>query len=139
MSERHEVPGGWVELRAPEDVPERLRQPLKVASLQLARYPAIRKQAELSAKQQPVPETLADEALAEMAAGGGELAFRMTNLNILARVREWSFGDVTLDALMELPARTFDELEGLCGTADDLAEDLGPNPDPQSPTPPSTV
>ena len=141
MTERHELAGGgWVELRDPDEVPERLRQPLKVASLTLGKYPAIRKQAELISEGIQCPPDLAEQAMSEMADGGGELAFRMAQLNILARVSAWSFGDtVTSDGLLDLPGKVYDQIESLCGSSDQLAEDLGPSPDPESPTPPSTA
>lgn len=145
MTERHEVPGvdgtpGWIELRAPDDVPERLRQPLKIASLRLGKYPAIRKQAELQAAGHDIPDDLAEQAMGEMADGGGELAFAMSRLNILARVQAWSFGEtVDESTLLDLPGRTFDAIEGECGSPDELSEDLGPSADPESPTPPSTA
>jgi hypothetical protein len=147
MTARHDLPGGWAEIRDPGEVPERLRQPVKVASARLAQYRGMRKAAEAataagvtdSASLAGLDEATEDALAREMGDAMGDLV-TLQNLVIVSRVAAWSFSDtVTLDALLDLTSVQYDALETLCGRSSDLQEDLGPNPDPQSPTQPSAV
>jgi hypothetical protein len=147
VTARHDVPGGWVELREPGEVPERLRQPVKIVSAKLAQFKGMRKAADRAnaagvtdSQSLAALDEATEQAIAEEMGEAMEHLIRLQNLTILSRVAAWSFSDsVTIDGLLDLPASTYDAVEGLCGKAADLAEDLGPNPDPASPTPPSAA
>lgn len=136
---REEIPGGWVELRDADEVPERLQRPVRHASFQLGKFPALRRSAQLQAQGVDRPEGLEDECAAEMADGAAELMDRMTRLQILARVAEWSFGAVSEETLDDLPTKAYRAVAQLVDAQDPVVEDLGPSDDPDSPTPPSTA
>jgi hypothetical protein len=144
---RVDVPGGWAELRDPEEVPERLRQPVKIAGARLAQYRGMRKAAE-AANAAGVTDTdglaklddATEQAIAEEMGDAMGHLIELQNLVIVSRVAAWSFADaVTLDGLLDLTSRQYDALQALCGSDADMTENLGPNPDPASPTPPSAA
>lgn len=136
---RTEVPGGWVELRDPDEVPERLQRPVRYASMQLGRFPNMRRSAELQAQGLPRPDELLDAIALEMADGAMEALDTLTRLQIVARVAAWSFGDVSEAVLDDLPTKTYRAVAALVDAAEPVAENLAdPSGDPDSPTPPST-
>ena len=87
---RQDVFNGWVELRDPDLVPEKLRRPLLEFAATGASFNT-------------------DEATPEAIKFFSEF----NDLLAVAVIEAWSFGDVTLDGLLELPKRTYDEIRGL--------------------------
>lgn len=89
---RHEIPGGWVVLRDPEVVPERLRRPLFANSVKMQQFADM--------------EQVSSEAL--------EALSEYNDLLAIAMIQEWSFGgEVTANALLDLPGNTYDAIRKL--------------------------
>lgn len=89
---KHDVPGGWVTLRDPEMVPERLRRPLFANSVRGQQFANM--------------EEVSSEAL--------EFLSDYNDLLVIAMVDSWSFGDtVTKEMLLDLPGSTYDAIRKL--------------------------
>lgn len=124
---RIDVPNGWVELREPEAVPERLRRPVVQAITAMASDSA----AVQAIQAADTPEDAAEHVPALMGAMSA-----MQDAAIVALVSAWSFGDtVTLDALLDLPGGTYDAISTLCmPLMEKMLPDFGPDPDPKATT-----
>lgn len=114
---KHDVSGGWVVLRDPKQVPERLRRPLLAMTAR-----AIHEVEDAN------PDNISAESIQFYSEFNDALA--------MALVESWSFGsDVTIDALLDLPASTYDAIRELVAP---LVADLMPNfeasPDPKATT-----
>lgn len=89
---KHEITGGWVVLRNPELVPERLRRPLFGSTVQGQKFADA--------------EEVTAEALDFLSDFNDNLA--------IAMIESWSFGDaITKDALLDLAGRTYDDIRKL--------------------------
>ncbi|MEV8031385.1 hypothetical protein [Streptomyces sp. NPDC086182] len=144
---RHQLPDeGWADLRAMDEVPERLRRPVRTIQMKLAQNPAF---AEVVKSAQGSGVTALqdiDEAKAvQMATAMGDDALQMMDdLNdrlIISRVAGWSYGgEITLDALQDLPGKVYDKLKEICAEgALDGGPDFSPSTEADSPTEPSTA
>ena len=117
-----EVPGGWIELRDPKSVSERLRRPV------------IAKASQLSGAVTAVEGgAVSSEAVTEM--------FEFNDLIAVALISEWSFdSSVSAESLLDLPGETYDAIQR---TVAPMVTDLMPSfevtPDADSPTGPSSV
>lgn len=138
--------GGWVDLRDPADVPERLRRPVRRIQMLLAANPAFTEVVQEAAAKgvAAVRDVTEDQAVAMVSGMGADAFDLMDELNdraVLARVMGWSFGDqVTLEALQDLPGAVYDELRTLCADgALETGTDFSPSQDEASPTGPSTA
>lgn len=111
---KHEVVGGWVVLREPKMVSERLRRPL------------------LAMTATAVGKIDAEENMADSI----DFYSQFNDLLAMALVSSWSFGEqVTLDALLDLPAGTYDAIRELVSPfVTDLMPDFGASPDPKATT-----
>lgn len=143
---RQQLPdGGWADLRAPADVPERLRRPVRALQMRLAKDPAFG-QVVADAKDKGVA-ALADideaQAVSMVAAIGDDSMSLMDDLNdrvVISRVAGWSYGDtVSVDALLDLPSAVYDRLRELCADGALDGPDFSPSTEPGSPTVPSTA
>lgn len=149
---RIELPDGdWADVRDPKKVPERLRRPVREAALNLQQaLPEDQRRRNIKMSQEPaqvaepdvqeafgappIDELVADEAKKD------ELPFLPTaeqqslvdvynEALLVSIVAAWSFGDVTVDAVRDLPGDSFDILlkyaakDGAEGAADSLAAD----------------
>lgn len=115
---------GWVLLRDPAKVPERLRRP--VTNMAAGLRPAV-----VAATGEEGDPSLTAELLGEFQA--------LNDLVIVALVEEWSFGGtpVTVDAVGDLPGDAYDVLRRECAKrVNDLLPDFSPDPGPASPTGP---
>lgn len=110
---RVEVFNGHINLRDPELVPERYRRPVFEMSA---------KGAELTAD----AEIITAETIAFFS--------NFNDVVAIAMIESWSFGDtVTLDALIDLPARTYDDIRNAVAPyLTKLMPDFGVNPDPKA-------
>jgi hypothetical protein len=89
---RVEVFNGWVQLRNPDLVPERLRRPVFEKSVEGA---AIANN-----------ENMTQEAL--------EFFSEFNDLLAVAMIDSWSFGEaVSVEAMQDLPSKTYDEIRNL--------------------------
>ena len=151
MTSRHPVPGGWVELRDPQEVTERQRRPVRQLTVRLTAVPGMGEAIATAAAEggdQVTLENVTAEKEAEIRAHLGEgfaLVEELQDAAIMARLAAWSFTDpegtplpVTGDSLLDLPGPAYDALKELCKDVT-LGPDLTPTPDPQSPTQPSTA
>lgn len=120
---KHDLSEGWVVLREPKSVPERLRRPILALTAKAV--------SELENSETETTETKFD---AETMSFFNEL----NDLLAIAMVKEWSFGEVTLEALLDLPMGTYDEIRELVsGFVTDLMPSFSPSPDPKVTTVPS--
>ena len=119
------VTGGWVELREPAEVPERLRRPL--IQLTMAGVPL-----------QPHFEALQNDPSSvdpEMFAKFMEYNADFGDVSVLALVKEWSFGPVTKDSLLDLPSAAYDEIQkAVAPHITALLPNFGVDPDPKATT-----
>jgi len=109
---RKEVFGGWVELRDPDLVPERLRRPVFEKSTEGAALVAN-----------------GDDVSAETISFFSEF----NDTLVIALVSSWSFGDViSMEALLDLPARSYDDVRNIVTPfLTQLMPDFGVDPDPK--------
>jgi hypothetical protein len=109
------VTGGWVILREPELVPERLRR--KLVNLSVEGAPLV---ANLEAKQTPATSDI-------------EFIESFNDNLALALLKEWSF-DLPIDkeGLLDLPGPVYDEIQKLCAPlVRRLMPNFGVDPDPK--------
>jgi hypothetical protein len=134
--------GATADLRPAEDVTERQRRPIKRIQASLAGNRAF---AEAVAEAQKAGgRDLSQEAQLRIASGMGDAFDLLEELNdrlIVAFVRGWSYGfDVNVDNVQDIPGRDLDALrEVVSPLMRALMPDFDPNPDPDSPTVPSTA
>ena len=117
-----DIEGGWVVLRDPKEVPERLRRPI------LAKASKIGTQAQALAN--------GDESGVDEDTISG--MFEFNDLLAIALIKEWSFdAPVTVDNLLDLPANSYDAIQKVVAP---LLEPLMPSfsvedsSDPKAPT-----
>jgi hypothetical protein len=128
---RIDLPDGqWAELWAPRHVKERRRR----------RWIALT--AEVTASTADLPRDPDNPRLPDRRYFGArqmELSDRMGDALVLCFVREWSFGEVTEDALEDLDQQYFDPIFRACrDLASELLPDYSPDVDPKAPTGGST-
>jgi hypothetical protein len=107
MAERIELPDEqWAELRTPKDLTERLRRSLRHAMAKALRLDVRFK--ELAAQ----GVDLTDDAalLMHLTDDEADALYDLQAASIVAYVSEWSFGPVTTETVMDLPASVFDVL-----------------------------
>ena len=133
MGVRLELPEGeWADLYDPIKVPERKRRPVVRA---LVTFMKDRQGADVP---QFGAEDLSDEEKAAAIAANldPELLVAADDLNdavVIALVREWSFGAVTTDVLLDLPADTYEALSNACQPhMNDLMPNFQVSPDPKA-------
>ncbi|MET7982521.1 hypothetical protein [Streptomyces sp. NPDC005281] len=144
---RHQLPGdGWADLRAMDEVPERLRRPVRTIQMKLAQNPAfaeVVKDAQSSGVKavQDIDEAQAVQMAAAMGDDALELMDDLNDRLIVSRVVGWSYGpEVTLDALQDLPGKVYDQLKEICAEGALAAgPDFSPSTEANSPTEPSTA
>jgi hypothetical protein len=109
---RVEIFSGWVLLRDPDLVPERLRRPVFEKSVEGAN---------LVDSENLSPETMS-------------FFSDFNDLLAIAMISEWSFGDaITTDSLQDLPSRTYDEIRNLVAPLiTKLIPDFGVDVDPKA-------
>lgn len=136
--------GGWVDLRDPAEIPERLRRPLTRIQMLLAANPAfggaVKEAAATGAV--TVEDFTPEQAVGMISGMGADSLALIDDLNdraILARVMGWSFeAPLTMDGLLDLPGPVYDELKVLCAKgALSSGPDFSPSQDEASPTDPS--
>lgn len=135
-------------LRAPEDVSERLRRPI-VRAIRGVR-PEIQAQSRAAAELEDVPDPQKPGSMVpgpEKQVALAQLQYEMTNAEAdayqdatdyaaVALVERWTFeAPVTLDGLLDLPARTLDALRLVVAPlVNDLFVDTGADPNPTAPS-----
>ena len=117
---RVEVFGGWVELRDPELVPERLRRPLVSKSVKAAQF------ADLDLE--------ASDTDGEQASQAVDFFSELNDLLALALVEAWSFSEpITIDGLMNLPGKSYDSIrKEVAPLVSKLMPDFGVTDDPKA-------
>jgi hypothetical protein len=96
MSDQTPVHGGWVSLRSPDLVPERLRRPLVAQTAAGAK--------------------MLDGMDEESEVDSDVLAFwnGYNDLLAIAMIESWSFnGSISLEGLLDLPAKSYDDIQKL--------------------------
>jgi len=130
------LPGGTAVLRDPEQVTERHRRPVTRINLQLAGSPV----GDLLQVKATLSEEEFDQRIRKLIGSPAYMLLDdLADAVIVAMVESWSFdAPVTLDGLLDLPGPAYDELKNVTGkSVTALLPNFGPNPDPDSPTPPS--
>lgn len=120
------VTGGWVELREPEEVPEKLRRP--IINVTMMGIPLRNDFDTITTDPDNAdPEKLA--AFLRFSAEFGDLA-------AMAFLREWSFPEpITSDNVQNLPGKVFDEIQSaIAPLVQRLLPNFGVDPDPKAPT-----
>ena len=114
---RKDVYSGWIELRDPKAVPERLRRPVFSKSMESATY----------AKDNDL-EVISTDAI--------DLLSEFNDLLAVAMVEKWSFSDVvSVEEMLDLPSRTYDDIrQAVAPFVNDLIPDFGVDPDPKATT-----
>jgi hypothetical protein len=109
---RKEIFGGWVELRDPQLVPERLRRPVFEKSAEGAML--------VGSGDEVTPETIA-------------FFSEFNDAVAVALIEKWSFGDViTVDSLLDLPSRAYDEIRSIVSPfLTELMPNFDLDPDPK--------
>lgn len=139
---RHDLPsGGWVELRTPDQVPERARRAVSVASAKLSTesVAAIASQQSADASEDAVQLAV----LSSMQPGDLETMLQIQDFLIVALVAAWSYPfDPSADSLLDLPGSDYDHLQVITAPFVEAVRggvNTGPSPDPSSPTVPSNA
>jgi len=111
--QRKNLTGGWVELRSPTEVPERLRRPVVHASIDAQRFADL-EEGDFTGEDMNQLQVLND-------------------LVAIALVSKWSFeADISLDGLLDLPSGSYDELLAIVAPqVGELMPNFGVNPDPK--------
>ena len=128
---RHDLPGGWVELRASSDLTERQARPVRKAYTTFA-----------SSLARAIGPDVDTDALTEAdlmrLIGDDYIDARdaYQDALIVAYVVGWSWEAPTSDAADVLPITVYSSLVELCEEADRAKPDLGPDgaSDPKAPT-----
>ena len=99
------VTGGWIDLREPEEVPEKLRRP--IIKMSVSGVPFAEDWNDLFEN----PENANAESLEAMLDYGS----RFNDLVAMAFIRQWSFElPISIDALGDLPGKVYDEIANAC-------------------------
>ena len=116
---RKDVYSGWIELRDPKAVPERLRRPVFQKSMESANF----------AKETDMENVGADAI---------ELLSDFNDLLSVAMVEKWSFSEVvSIEEMLNLPSRAYDDIrQAVAPFVNDLIPDFGVDPDPKAITEP---
>lgn len=139
---KHEVPGGWVELRDTDEVSERFARRMRALQFQMSTNADVMKvissQDDLKGALEANPELAVQVGAAISSAM--PVIDQLGDVTIVARVTSWSFGmPCTEDSVLDLPGPAYEALKELC--ADTLAAirvDTEPSPDPKATTPATT-
>ncbi len=151
-SNRIPLPGGhWADLRPVQDITERRRRPIKKMSASLLAnegFAQVVREVRASGKD---PETLPEAEKVDIAARMGSVAFDeledVQDLLVVAAVRGWSFtGEdgqvlpVTVEGILDVPGGALDALRNAVRPYQNAlrGEVAEPDPDPASPTAPSS-
>ena len=120
------VPNGWVKVRDPKMVPERLRRPI------MARASGMQSTVQ-ELVNQGVP--LTEEVVAAANVDVTQM-YEFSDLLIVALISEWSFGEViNVETVLDLPVATYDKLQSLVSDmVIDLMPSFEPDPSEDSPT-----
>ena len=121
---KHDIPNGWVSLRDPKAVPERLRRPLMVMSVKGVNL------AESGEVNMDSPED------SKMSAETLEFFSEWNDKLAIALIAEWSFDvPVNEDNLLDLPGVTYDAIRKLVAPmVSELMPSFSPDPDPKADT-----
>jgi len=117
---KQDVVGGWIDLRDPKAVPERMRRPI------LARATTMQRKA-----QELENGEADDNAVLSL--------YEFNDLVAVALIEAWSFGDtVSVEGLTDLPSGVYDQIQKITAPMIvDLMPSFEVDPDPDSPTVPS--
>ena len=117
---RQEIVGGWIELRYPKAVPEKMRRPI------LARATTMQRKAQALEN-----GDADDDAVMSL--------YEFNDLVSVALIQAWSFSDsVSVEGLTDLPSGTYDQIQKITAPMIvDLMPSFEVDPDPVSPTEPS--
>ena len=123
----------WAELRPADCIPHKLTMKYRKVFYRVAAAGA------------GVDQTLSDEEKATAAGkamiegGGLDAMDDLANVLVLSVVKEWSYGEVTLDVLEDVPTAALKKITDECvdgGYVEMLQPDFGRSPEPDSPTAP---
>jgi len=135
--------GAYAILRDPAEVPERYRRPIVAAQLGFAssKQALAAAQTFIATDDQAVSEDARLDAAADLIGAGALSAIDdISDLLIVALVDSWSFSQpITVDGVLDLPSSAYRALrEAVEPYLSALMPEFTPNPDPASPTHPSS-
>lgn len=139
------LPGGaWADLRPVCDITERMRRPIKRLSAKLTSFPAFMEAVQQAEKTRSSSgDALSPQDQLALASSMGEAFDVLEELQdqlVTAATRAWSWDfPVTVDAVLDLPTPALDALrKAVSPYQKALNPNFQPNPDPASPTEPSS-
>ncbi|MFJ2399859.1 hypothetical protein ACIOUE_01045 [Streptomyces xanthochromogenes] len=143
QANRVPLPGGWADLRPVCDITERMRRPIKRLTARLTSYPAFL-EAIKEAQEKGTAEHLSADDQLKIAASIGDAFDVLQELQdqlVVAAVRGWSWDfAVTPENVLDLPTAALDELHQVVAPYQNaLNPNFQPDPDPASPTEPSSA
>lgn len=117
MAKRIPVGDGWVTLREPRMVPERLRRPIVAKASTMQR----------------IASSLSEDSVSEDHIGA---LFSFNDLVAVALIMDWSWDSpVAVESLLDLPGADYDAIQKLVAPMlTDLMPSFEPTPDADSPT-----
>jgi len=117
---RIEVFNGWVELRDPELVPERLRRPVVEQSIRATQF------ADLDMDSDDLDPQAAGDAIAFFS--------ELNDILSVALISEWSFNEpISIDGLLNLSSKTYDDIRReVSPFVSKLLPDFGVTDDPKA-------
>jgi hypothetical protein len=132
--EKVELPdGGWLLLRDELDVTERQKRPYSRAMMQLA--------GKTGRVDVGGDENAAEAAFYAAAAANPDLAdlmSEMTAAKACMLIAEWSYGEVSVDALLDLPGRVYAAVVKATSADTPATDGFAPTADRSTPTGPSS-
>lgn len=144
QAHRIQLPGGWADLRPISDVTERMRRPIKKLSAKLTSYPSFMSaigQAQASTDGGKKALTQAEQlAIAASMGEAFDVLEELQDALVVAATRGWSWqAPVSADSVLDLPGPALDALrQAVSPWQTALNPNFEPNPDPASPTGPSS-
>lgn len=141
---RVEVEGGWADIRDPRKLTEAQSEPMDDAQYELLSVPGAAAFMEDAAAAENIQTLPKGQQIAAIGAEGFKALRNLRRQTVLAYVAAWSAGDVVdMATLMQQPV-TFvtgieNEITKVVKATGGPRVDTSPNPDPASPTVPSTV
>ncbi|PJM98131.1 hypothetical protein CG740_37240 [Streptomyces sp. CB01201] len=144
QANRVPLPGGWADLRPVCDITERMRRPIKKLSAKLSSYPTFMAAIAEAKESSADGSELTPEEELKIAAAMGDAFDVLEELQdqlVVAAVRGWSWDfPVEADLVLDLPAPALDALrKAVSPYQGALNPNFDPDPDPASPTEPSSV
>lgn len=140
MENKLELPsGGWAILREPAAVPVRLRRPVEKALIKVSKQKDIADALTADSKN-ATQEEIAAKVAEQLDSESMDILNDLNDCLILARVESWSFGDITIDKILDLPGADYSVLQTEAAKGiTEMMPNFSNSGDPNSPLNPSAA